>query len=62
MPNLWTTTSQRIYEAFNGPRARDLEYDAKIDEVRKVQQGILQMKAIFRNFQGNTQGIDYNNY
>lgn len=57
MPNLWTSTTQRIYEAFNGPRARDLEYDAKIDEVRKIQQGMGQMKAIFRNFQVNTQGI-----
>jgi hypothetical protein len=57
MPNLWTTTTQRIYEAFYGPKNRDTEYDTKLGEIATVEKGMLHMKLIFRNFFVNTKGI-----
>lgn len=57
MPNLWTTTTQRVYETFYGPKSRDVEYDTKYEEMKQVERGMLHMKAAFRNFHGNTVGI-----
>ena len=40
MPNFWTTASQAIYECFNGPRTKDVEFEEKVTpvDVRKILQ------------------------
>ena len=43
MPNLWTKTTQIIYEAFKGPRTVDIEFNAKYEEVKLI---VLQIKNI----------------
>jgi hypothetical protein len=56
MPNLWTNTYQRVCEAFSGPRTKDTEFDAKVEEMRVLEKAISQIKTIFPNFQKNTIG------
>ena len=34
MPNLWTKTTQMIYEAFKGPRTIDIEFNGKYEEIK----------------------------
>jgi hypothetical protein len=58
MPNLWTTTYQKICETFSGPRTIDIEFDAKIEEMKNLEKSLYQIKAMFPNFPRNTQGID----
>lgn len=57
MPNLWSTTTQKIYEAFYGVRTRDTEYEAKVEEIKACERHLQGVKTIFFNFQKNTQGI-----
>ena len=35
MPNLWTQTTQAIYELFNGPRTVDKEFEEKNSELKR---------------------------
>jgi hypothetical protein len=57
MPNLWTQTTQKVYEVFYGPRTKDTEFDIKIDEMKVHENSFKGIKAILLNFQRNTQGI-----
>ncbi len=50
MPNLWTKTTQKIAEAFNGPRTKDTEFDAKVEEMKVVEKGMMSIKALVQNF------------
>lgn len=59
MPNLWTTTYQRIYEAFNGARTRDTEFEAKVEEMKVVEKALLSVRGIYNNFQRNTLGLKH---
>ena len=34
MPNLWTKTTQMIYEAFKGPRTVDIEFNGIYEEIK----------------------------
>ena len=43
MPNLWTKTTQIIYEAFKGPRTIDIEFNGKYEEIKLI---VLQIKNI----------------
>ena len=43
MPNLWTKTTQIIYEAFKGPRTVDIEFNSKYEEIKLI---VLQIKNI----------------
>ena len=54
MPNLWTNTTQKVYEVFYGPRTRDTEFDIKVDEMKMHEKSFLGIKAILFNFQKNT--------
>jgi hypothetical protein len=56
MPNLWSNTYQRVVEAFNGPRTKDTEFDAKIEELKILERAVQNIKSIFPNFSKNTQG------
>ncbi len=57
MPNLWSQTTQKIYEAFYGARTKDTELDLKIEELKACERNLQGMKLIFTNFPRNTQGI-----
>jgi hypothetical protein len=56
MPNLWSNTYQRVCEAFGGPRTKDTEFDAKVEELKILQSAVHNIKSIFPNFGKNTQG------
>lgn len=49
MPNFWTTTTQAIYEAFNGPRTVDVEFDTKVKELKKVVKEMKEINGILRS-------------
>ena len=57
MPNFWSTTMQKIYEAFNGPRTRDTEFDEKVNEVKQVIKAMTNTTNLIRNFPSRTGGI-----
>ena len=41
MPNLWTKTTQIIYEAFKGPRTVDIEFNGKYEEIKLLCQHLI---------------------
>ncbi len=57
MPNLWTKTSQKIAEAFSGPRTKDTEFDIKVEEMKIVERGVLGFKNFLSNFSAYTQTL-----
>ena len=56
MPNLWSSTTQKIYEAFYGPRTKDTEFETKVEEIKFAEKHLQGVKTIFFNFTKNTQG------
>jgi hypothetical protein len=50
MPNFWTKTTQKIAEAFSGPRTKDNEFDLKMEEMKRVEKGISGFKHLLNNF------------
>jgi hypothetical protein len=57
MPNLWTKTSQKIAEAFSGPRTKDTEFDIIVEEMKIVERGVLGFKSFLSNFSMYTQTL-----
>jgi hypothetical protein len=57
MPNFWTKTSQKISEAFSGPRTRDTEFDQKVEEFKNVERGVNTMKQYILSFLNYTQTL-----
>jgi len=57
MPNLFTTTTRRLYEAFYGVRTKDTEFDIKVEEMKGCEKSFQSIKNIFSNFFGSTKGI-----
>jgi hypothetical protein len=57
MPNFWTKTSQKISEAFSGPRTKDTEFDQKAEEFKNVERGVTTMKQFILSFLNYTQTI-----
>jgi hypothetical protein len=55
MPNFWTKTSQKISEAFSGPRTKDTEFDQKVEEFKQVERGVNTMKTFILSFLNYTQ-------
>ena len=56
MPNFWTNTTQILYEKFKGPRTKDLEFEAKYDQVKGFEKQSSNLKHLFLNFTKNTLG------
>lgn len=54
MPNLWTKTTQNIIEAFSGPRTKDIEFDRKVEEMKKIEKAIIILKSAFQNVVNST--------
>jgi len=64
MPNFWTNATQMIYEKFKGPRTKDLEFEAKYEQIKAFEKNSNNLKYLFFNFQKNTLGkskITFNN-
>lgn len=57
MPNLWTKTTQKIAEAFHGPRTRDVEFDTKIEEMKIMEKAIAGLRQAIQNFASNSLAI-----
>ena len=57
MPNLWTKTSQKISEAFSGPRTKDTEFDGKVEEIKIIEKGVLSFKNFLQNMINSTQSL-----
>jgi len=57
MPNLWTTATQNIFEAFQGPRTKDIHFNGKMEEVKKLETGIICVKRTLENVKKNSEGM-----
>lgn len=57
MPNLWTKSTQKLSEAFSGPRTKDTEFDKKIEEVKLMEKGITDFRNLLKGYQAYTNGI-----
>ena len=57
MKNLWNRATQRICEAFKGPRTKDTEFDMKVQEVKQAERGLLLVRQIFYSFDKNMIGF-----
>ncbi len=57
MKNLWNRATQRIYEAFNGPKLKDPEFDDKLNEMQASEKGMNALRSIFLNCDKNFQGL-----
>ena len=57
MKNLWNRATQRIFEAFNGPKVRDTEFDDKIVEMNNSEKGMIMLRSVFVNCERNMNGL-----
>lgn len=57
MPNFWSSTTQKIYEAFYGKRTKDTDFDVKVEEMKACEKSFMGIKQIFSQFYGNTRGF-----
>jgi len=55
MPNFWTKTKEKIYELFNGPRTKDLDFDKKLEELKLVNLSISKLQHFYNSFQQKVQ-------
>jgi hypothetical protein len=49
MPNLWTKTTQKISELFNGKKTKDIEFEDKVNEFKNFYSGLLTIKSLITN-------------
>lgn len=56
MPNFFSNATQMIYEKFNGPRTKDLEYDAKYEQVKIFEKNSYNLRQLFCHIKMNTVG------
>lgn len=57
MPNLWTKTTQIIYEAFKGPRTVDIEFNGKYEEIKLIVQQIKNISLTIKSFPQKLNGF-----
>lgn len=57
MPNFWTTATQLVYEKFKGPRTKDLEFEAKYEQIKLFEKNSENLRGLFLNFVKNTLGM-----
>ena len=50
MPNIWTKTTQLIYEAFKGPRTVDIEFNGKDEEIKLIVLHIKNISLTIKSF------------
>lgn len=57
MPNLWSKSTQKLSEAFRGPRTKDNEFDLKVEELKKVEKGLIDFRNTLKNYEIYTNKI-----
>jgi hypothetical protein len=57
MPNLWTTTNQKLYQAFHGPKVIDSEFNAKLEEVKLAEKNLHLFHGTISKFHHHHGGI-----
>ena len=57
MPNLWTKTTQLIYEAFKGPRTVDIEFNGKYEEIKLMIGQIKNISITIKSFPQKLMGF-----
>ena len=57
MPNLWTKTTQMIYEAFKGPRTIDIEFNGKYEEIKIMVSQIKNISLTIKSFPEKLNGF-----
>ena len=57
MPNLWTKTTQMIYEAFKGPRTVDIEFNGKYEEIKIMVSQIKNISLTIKSFPEKLNGF-----
>ena len=57
MPNLWTKTTQIIYEAFKGPRTVDIEFNGKYEEIKLMVLHIKNISQTIKSFPQKLMGF-----
>lgn len=57
MKNLFDRATRRIYEAFNGPKVVDNEFDEKVKEMEKSERGLVMLREVFVNAENNFSGL-----
>lgn len=55
--HIWNTTSQRLYETFNGPRTIDSDFNMKVEETKLAERNMDSMRLLFANFYKHQSGI-----
>jgi hypothetical protein len=59
MISFFNRATQRIYEAFNGPKVVDTEFDEKLLEMQKSEQGMMALRQLFLNCDKNFSGLRF---
>jgi DNA repair ATPase RecN len=57
MPNIWSSATQNINEAFQGPRTKDIHLNAKFEEVKRLEIGINTVKSTLEKIKKNSEGM-----
>lgn len=57
MKSFFNKATQRIYEAFNGPKVKDTEFDDKIKEMQESEKGLMILRELFINCEKNFTGL-----
>jgi uncharacterized coiled-coil DUF342 family protein len=50
MPNIWSRTNRKIYEAFKGPRTVDSDFNKKVEEIRREERYLEHLQTIIQRF------------
>lgn len=50
MPNIWSRTNRKIYEAFKGPRTVDTDFNKKVEEIRSEERYLEHLQTIIQRF------------
>ena len=56
MKNQFNKLTQGIYEAFNGPRTKDTEYDKIVQEYQLTKERLLNLKSLIENYPKRLEG------
>ena len=57
MPNFWSTTNQKLYESFYGPKTVDTEFNSKVEEVKLAEKNLHHFQNTISRFHHHNGGI-----
>lgn len=59
MISFFNKATQRIAEAFNGPKVKDTEFDEKLEEMNQSEKGLNELRGILFNVDKNFAGLRF---